>query len=389
MAETTGPVNPQTEQPASADTPAALEAKIEETRRDMAETIDAIQARLDPELLKFKAEQRVEEAVDRAKEEVYEATIGRVEDATGRAARTVTDWRDNVIETIKDNPFPAALVGIGLGWLIMEGSSSSQRRRSREDQYYGRGYGYERGGYVERDARSRYGGGGRYRQADARSRYGVTQRRYDDAGGDGWREERGTGERTLERAQASARRTVRQAEETWDDMRSTVRERIDQLRQDAAELEDEARDKLDMLIDELEQMVDDAETNARRLRYQTERQVHRARSNLQTMMEENPLALGAVALALGAAVGLAAPRTGMEDEVLGAYRDQLVDRAEETAKRAKTQVEHVAEEATAAAREAFQDVKQEARQAAKEVAETTRSEVKDEVEDASRRLRNE
>ncbi|NLF65693.1 MAG: DUF3618 domain-containing protein [Chloroflexi bacterium] len=67
MAETTGSVGAGYERSTPADAPAALEAQIEQTRRDMGETIDAIQARLDLELLKFKAEQRVEQAVDRAK----------------------------------------------------------------------------------------------------------------------------------------------------------------------------------------------------------------------------------------------------------------------------------------------------------------------------------
>ncbi len=354
MAETTGPVSAGYERPAPADDPAALEAQIEQTRRDMGETIDAIQARLDPELLKFKAEQRVEQAVDRAKDEVYDATIGRVEDATGRAARTVTDWRDNVLETIKDNPIPAALVGIGLGWLLMESSSNAERRASQERRYRS-GNGYTRGRYPLPDARSRYGG------APAQHRY------YDD---DGWREERGMVERTVDRAQEGARRTVEQAQETWDDVSGGVRERINQLRQDAGELEDEARGKLDTLIDELEQMVDDAEMNARRLRDRTQVKARQARNNLQATFEENPLALGAVALAIGAAVGLAAPRTEMEDELMGDYRDQLVERAEETAKRAKGQAGEVVSEVTGAAREAFEDVKQEAKQAARQAGET-------------------
>lgn len=346
MAETTGSVGAGYERSTPADDPAGLEAQIEQTRRDMGETIDAIQARLDPELLKFKAEQRVEQAVDRAKDEVYDATIGRVGDATERATRTVTDWRDNVLETIKDNPFPAALVGIGLGWLLMESSSNGERRR-RSERHYRRGDEYEwrRGSLPE--ARSRYG------------RTGTQHRYYDD----GWREERGTVERTLDRAQQGARRTMDQAQETWDDVSSGVRERIEQLRQDAGELEDEARGKLDTLIDELEQMVDDAEMNARRLSQKTQMHARRARNNLQTTFEESPLALGAVALAVGAAVGLAVPRTDTEDELMGDYRDQLVDRAEETAKRARAQAGEVAEEVTDAARQAFEDVKQEAKQA--------------------------
>jgi hypothetical protein len=370
MAETTGPVGAEYEQPTPADETAALEAQIEATRREMAETIDAIQERLDPDRLRFEAEQRVEQAVGRAKDEVYDATIGRVEDATTRATRTVTDWRDNVIETIKENPFPAALVGIGLGWLLMEGSSSSDRRSSRNRSRYQRDYNdryADRRGYLSSDARSRYRG---YDQdngglSGAGSRYGGgTQQRYYSTGDDSWRDRQGTLERTAERV-----------EETWDDVTSGVRGRIDQLREDAGQLEDEARSKLDSLINDLEQMVDDAEMNARQLRFKAESQARRARTGVENLMDENPLALGAVALALGAAVGLAMPRTEVEDELMGDYRDRVVERAQETAERAREQVEQVAGEATDAAREAFQNVKQEAKDSAQQVKRTAQEEM--------------
>jgi hypothetical protein len=45
------------------------------------------------------------------------------------ARDTVTDATKSVLETIKANPVPAALVSLGLGWLIMSGRSSSQAAR--------------------------------------------------------------------------------------------------------------------------------------------------------------------------------------------------------------------------------------------------------------------
>ena len=52
-----------------------------------------------------------------------------------------------------------------------------------------------------------------------------------------------------------------------------------------------------------------------------------ARDQYETYMEENPLAVGAVALALGAAVGMAIPVTRYEERVVGPARQELMDKA--------------------------------------------------------------
>lgn len=48
------------------------------------------------------------------------------------------------------------------------------------------------------------------------------------------------------------------------------------------------------------------------------------------MLEENPLALGAMGIAVGALLGAALPRTRTEDRVMGEARDDLVDKARDT-----------------------------------------------------------
>ncbi len=57
---------------------------------------------------------------------------------------------------------------------------------------------------------------------------------------------------------------------------------------------------------------------------------------------ENPLAVGAIAFAIGAAAGLVLPRTRTEDQLLGQARDALVDRLEGTAKETLGSVEEKA-----------------------------------------------
>jgi len=78
---------------------AEIRADIEETRREMGGTLNQLGERLEPGHL-----------VDQAKENVREATIGRVE-------QTAKGTSDMVIDTIKRNPIPAALAGAGLALL--------------------------------------------------------------------------------------------------------------------------------------------------------------------------------------------------------------------------------------------------------------------------------
>ncbi|HEU4918534.1 MAG TPA: hypothetical protein VFT20_02280, partial [Candidatus Limnocylindrales bacterium] len=48
----------------------------------------------------------------------------------------------------------------------------------------------------------------------------------------------------------------------------------------------------------------------------------------QRLLDENPLAVGAIALAVGTAVGLALPATRTEQRVIGRAGSQLIDQAE-------------------------------------------------------------
>ena len=67
--------------------------------------------------------------------------------------------------------------------------------------------------------------------------------------------------------------------------------------------------------------------------------------NYDHYIEENPLAVGAVALALGAAVGFAIPLTRKENEYMGEYRDSVVEKAQATAQDALGTVKQMASDA--------------------------------------------
>jgi hypothetical protein len=93
-----------------------IRGDIDEIRGEMGGTLQELGDRLDPGHL-----------LQQAKENVREATIGRVEEE----AKGVSDM---VMETIRRNPIPAAMAGIGLGVLWMNRSSENARTIDR----YGR-----------------------------------------------------------------------------------------------------------------------------------------------------------------------------------------------------------------------------------------------------------
>jgi hypothetical protein len=99
---------------------AEIRADIEDTRAEMGGTLTELGDRLEPGHL-----------INQAKENVREATIGRVEET----AKGVTDM---VMDTIKRNPIPAAMAGAGLALLWANRSSGQQGSNGGRYDYYRR-----------------------------------------------------------------------------------------------------------------------------------------------------------------------------------------------------------------------------------------------------------
>ncbi|ESX86614.1 DUF3618 domain-containing protein [Mesorhizobium sp. LNJC405B00] len=79
----------------------------------------------------------------------------------------------------------------------------------------------------------------------------------------------------------------------------------------------------------------------------------KASRSAQDLLEDQPLAVAAVGLAIGAAIGAMLPHTATEDEQLGAYGDKLRDSAE-------TLLDRGLDEAKQVAADAYETIKQEA-----------------------------
>lgn len=272
----------------------AIRAEITETRERMGDTIEEIGERLNPRHLK-----------QQVKEDVRDATIGRVENMAHNAADRVKEARRTIAETVRENPIPAALAGIGLGWLYL-----NSRKHDSHDQYgYGRsgewrsggaGYGREMsGGYSGRT--TGYGAG-------------YAERGYREGGRFGEREEEGKLEHLRERVSEAGHK---------------VGERASELGHNVAEGASHLGERAQEVASDVAHNV--AET--------TRRQAQR----VEDRFYENPLMVGAASLALGLATGMAMPPTRTESKLMGGARDQFMNRVKETAEETTDKVKHVAE----------------------------------------------
>ncbi len=209
--------------------------EIEQTRADMSETIDAIQERLSPQNVKEQVKTTVQDATTKARDRAQGAIVERAQGA-----------RSTMIQTIKQNPMPAALTAVSLGWLVVSGRTESSGQ-----------------------------------------------------GSDG------------SSSSQTAGQTHGKARETASHARDRVRQTAGQAQQQVSQLGNQAQNR-----------------------------ARRVKGGFQRMLQENPLAVGAIAVGLGAAVGLAIPETSKENQMMGETRDSLVEKAQGTRER----VQRVAEE---------------------------------------------
>lgn len=279
----------------------ASRTQIEQTRSDMSQTIDAIQEKLSPANI-----------ANEAKDAVRDATIGKAQNVVSNAQDMVSNagvsargFGGGIIETIKQNPIPAALAGLGIGWLLMSGRQSTA---TVPGSYDARRY----NDYPQPD----YTG---YRTTYAQPPYEDTDYSqtpgYIDENNGGLGQKAGN---VAAQTQQTASQMAGQAQDTMSQVSSQVQETAGQVAN------------------------------------QAQQTMQTAQSGFQQALNQNPLGVAAAAVAVGLAVGLAIPETQKENEVLGSTRDQLVDQAQQAVQGKAQQAQAVAQEAVGAAKNAAQ-----------------------------------
>lgn len=290
--------------------PAAIRADIERTRERMSRTVEDLGERLNPDRLK-----------GQLKQNIHDATIGKAETMARNAVDRVDDTRHSIMDSIRDNPIPAAMVGLGLGWLFINGrrDDHDSRRSIRNDRFSTPDLGYSgttlHATGMDMNSRNRDGG-----------------------------------------LRETAREMGTAIRDRAEDLSHRAKDRVTDL---ASSGRDQARNLMDRAQDTMDDGASRARSMATGMKDTTRRDAHMVEERFEETLRETPLAIGAAAVALGMAVGLTAPPTRREAELMGGRRDELFDRARETAgdmaHRVRDAAERAVHEAKSTVQEAISD----------------------------------
>ncbi|MDQ2784723.1 MAG: DUF3618 domain-containing protein [Chloroflexota bacterium] len=310
--------------------------EIEQTRVEMSGTIDALQERLNPDRLKEQVTEAVQEQIAAAKEhmtdavqEQVEMVKGNIHDATiGRAEEMVSNvGKSGLVETIKQNPIPAALAGLGIGWLLMnrqQGASGDRGGGSGRAYYAGGGQPFDGRGQSYRAGSYGYGQEPGYGRGQAY--YGAGQQGDDQSLGD-----RVGG--VAGQAKDKVGDVTGQAKDTVTDAASQAKDRVGQF-------------------------TGQAQDQVGEWGGQVQYGAQQAKSRFDQTLHENPLAVSAAVVALGLAVGLSLPDTSLEDKLMGEARDNVMEKAQSTAQETMQKVGQVAQQVQQTATDTAKDAAQ-------------------------------
>ena len=278
------------ENPSSAD----IEREIAEDRRRIENKLDAIQQRMSPGQL-------VDEVISYAK-------------SSGGG-----EYAANLSAAVKNNPVPMALVGVGLAWLMAGPKTGVASYVKPEDHTYPlatiQGE-VRRSGPIAVDGENRYS----HFTDSAGSRYKALT----DA----------TGRR--------AGHFIDESGKTFRGFADASGRHYDDLRDEAGKLFDEASGWISSTWQDLTQSArkaGDTVSQAGRSAMDTGAQLNDA---ILKHFRDQPLVGGALAFAVGAAIGAALPHTKIEDEALGPASDDVKSMVSNQASETLDKAEQVA-----------------------------------------------
>jgi ElaB/YqjD/DUF883 family membrane-anchored ribosome-binding protein len=252
---------------------------------------------------------------DNLKRQAREAIAGKAQDVVNNVGEQARETGNRVFDFIRENPLPVVAMGLGAVWLFQ------QRGRSE----------------VSGDRMARFAYTGPDRRA---SRLG-----------------RGITHRVAQRA---------------EDLREAVGEVVSGTTQRVSDVAAQAGEKAGELGRQARHKAQELGTRGRE-------QTRRVRSGLDRFMQENPLAAVGGAAILGLAIGLLVPATEKENRLMGPSRDELMDRAQSTARRVKDAATEAGQQVSEVAREEISDRAPEVKATLKDAAEAIGAKVKESV----------
>lgn len=292
--------------------PAEIEEDIARTRADLSETLDALERKLAPRQL-------LEKGVDMLR--------GSMDGNLGRAG-----------ETLRANPIPLALIGAGIGWLLLSGTGGGRvvgdatlAARRRVSDAVGRA-GEVAGGVASRagDVAGRVGEMASGAAGRVKGMVGGEEQGYPNAEG----------------AYAYARPKLETgSEEGMAGYGAKARARPGLAEptptRTSRGVADRGRAAVGLAGERASQYAD----------YAGE-QMYRVRDRFSQLLDEHPLAVGTLGFLAGAVLAMMLPSTPAENRTLGETRDRVLDEAQGLGREAVERARQVAGAAATAAVEA-------------------------------------
>jgi gas vesicle protein len=265
-----------------------IQADIDRTRSSMDRTFDAIESKLTPGQL-------------------LQEAWGIFKGGSGAGA-------SKAMKIAKQHPLPSAVIGLGIGWLLLDSARSTSSQRSRQS----------------------YAG-----TPDSPGIRDAWDERWPESLKDEGESRLGAAKDALKNAAGSAADLATNAKEKVGDFASQAGDKL-------GELTDRVKEQASELTDKVKEQASDLGTKV-------QRGTRKARLGFWQLLEERPLAVGAATLALGLLAGLSIPSTDVENELMGETRDQLFDSAKETGRELLDKGKHVADAAVDAVKQAAED----------------------------------
>lgn len=372
-----------------------IRADIDQTRQSVGDKIDQLQARLDPNKLKQQAAETVQEMLT---------------DTANSMTEYVRSHRDDITTSLADaarrNPLPAALVGVGIGWLILESFAGGKSSRYEDERWGG-----ERKNFSSRSPRRPYEGDARgFRQSNeyASDEYpsyreptyassANFQSGYDY--GQSVESQQG-GSNPIAKAAGSVKDTMGSVKDSVGDVGHEIRDRVGDVGQEIKERVGDVKDRVTDAVQGVRQQAGQMGNQTQhsferagnrvgdwqnRARYEGQRRGQQVMRNL----EDNPLTYGVVALAAGAALAILLPQTRTENRAFGEMRDQVMAKGQEVLDTAKSHAQQVVSEIRPELEETARKLVSDVKEAGKEVAQTAQSEIRPIVDKAVSKTKEE
>jgi hypothetical protein len=319
-----------------------IRGQIEETRRGMSETIDAIQEKLSFSNISEQVKDQVSEQIGSAVHSVRDAAMEKVGDFMQVFNKGIKDiGKSDVIKTAKENPMILSLVGLGVGALLVNSLMGKKKKRSS----YRYDYRYSSDDNAD-DVK--YSSDYRRELKSGRSEASTFETTRGKSGGE---------DNSIRGYVSSASITpppppppkpnaVNSVYDSVSSAAGTAYEGVSGVAATAYDGVSSAAGAAYEGVGSAASKTYEGVGSAAGFAYDKAGDLGgQVKESYDYYIEENPLAVGAVALAVGAALGFAIPLTEAENEYMGEMRDNFFEKAQATAQDAIGTVKQMAGDA--------------------------------------------